>query len=96
MARMRAKDVIQAHHISYEPEITAFVRRTEHFYLTRLQQMSIPTKGFIKSLKYYILQWEGKAISGEKYKESYAKLKEDVKKLGNKYKKTGKHIRRET
>ena len=91
--RMRAKDIIQRHHLSYEPEITGLVRRTEHHLLSTLQRMSVPTKGFLKSLKFYILQWEGKAVSGAKYRESYKKTREDVQQLRKKFKKTGKHIR---
>jgi len=93
MARMKAKDVIQRHHNSYEPEIVDYVRRTEHHILTVMQRMTTPTKGFLHALEFYIWQWKGKAISGLKYKESYAKASEEVKILGNKFKKLGRHIK---
>ena len=61
------KKVIQNHHLIYssekhkQEEVVEKVYKGEHFLLTRLSWMKNISKGFIKSLKLWILLNEDKA-----------------------------------
>lgn len=44
----------QLHHLSYEPEITRVVRRSVHFYLTKLQRFSGLSQGEKEAFMYII------------------------------------------
>jgi hypothetical protein len=63
MAKRPTGPVIQAHHISYDPEVVVKLRKCEHLVLTRLQwyckkQVS---RGLITALKVFIALNEDKA-----------------------------------
>lgn len=48
----RKRDVVQRHHIAYDPEIIVPIRQTEHWVLTQIQRLGKPySKGFIDSLR---------------------------------------------
>ena len=81
MARRPANSIIQRHHITYDPPLVVYVRCTEHWILTTLQRMKVPTKGFLIALKHYIKDNKLKAISGKELKitmSSIKKLKEKI------------------
>ena len=77
MAKKAANQIIQTHHITYVPERTVLVRKTEHFILTTMQRMKVPTKGFLIALQQYIRDNRHKAVSGKQIKRDN-KLKEVV------------------
>ena len=48
----RKRDVVQRHHIAYDPEVVVPIRQTEHWALTQIQRLGKPySKGFIDSLR---------------------------------------------
>lgn len=67
--------VIQNHHLLYpredkqQKEVTALIRRNEHWVLTQLSRLNPVSKGLIKSLKFFIVIKEDDAIDLKKYKE---------------------------
>ena len=57
------KQIIQKHHISYEPEITVKIYKGEHWALTVLKRRTKNmSKGFLKCLQAYIKEHEKDAI----------------------------------
>lgn len=45
------RNIVQRHHITYEPEVTVLIRQTEHYALTCIQRIGRPySRGFIQSL----------------------------------------------
>jgi len=53
--------VVQNHHISYDPEVTVFIYKGEHWMLTQLQRRKKISKGFIKALKVWMALHESDA-----------------------------------
>jgi len=56
MGKSETKNVVQCHHVSYDPEVIVRVRKCEHLLLTRLQwyckrQVS---KGFLTALEVFV------------------------------------------
>jgi len=49
------KQVIQKHHLSYDPEITVRIKRGEHYTCTLLNRHTRPSKGFIKAVKHWVV-----------------------------------------
>jgi len=60
------KYVVQRHHISYNPEVVVYVRRTEHWLLTVMGRLNPISKGFIRALRRYIKENKKRAISLKK------------------------------
>jgi len=56
------KPVIQAHHITYEPERTVNVYKGEHLILTQLQWRKNISKGFLEALDQWLLDNRIKAV----------------------------------
>jgi len=62
------KPIVQKHHIIYEnkehkqKEEVVRIYKGEHWAITQLQRRVKISKGFIKSLKYWILMNEDKAV----------------------------------
>ena len=57
------KQVIQTHHISYNPEITVKIYKGEHWAITVLNRRSKNmSKGFLRCLKEYIAEHEEDAV----------------------------------
>ena len=82
MKRIPYNQIIQGHHISYSPEKVVYIRQTEHFLLTTLQRMKVPTKGFLVALLQYIKDNKKIAVSGKQIKKDtngIRKLKERIK-----------------
>jgi hypothetical protein len=55
--RKKSWEIIQTHHLSYEPEITAIVTRTEHFFAGRMDNYGKAhgfSPGFCRTLRYMI------------------------------------------
>lgn len=49
--KVAKRDIIQRHHISYDPEVVVSIRQTEHWALTQIQRLGKPySRGFIQSL----------------------------------------------
>jgi len=69
MKRKPFNQVIQVHHITYEPPRTVLVRQTEHYILSVMQRMKVPTKGFLSALRQYIRDNKDKAVSGGKIRK---------------------------
>lgn len=45
------RDIVQRHHITYNPEVAVNIRQTEHWALTQIQRLGKPySRGFIRSL----------------------------------------------
>jgi hypothetical protein len=63
----KKRQVIQRHHISYDPEITVALTRGEHWAVTQLNRHKRPSRGFITCLKVFIALHEGdaKEVSNE-------------------------------
>lgn len=55
------KKVIQEHHISYDPEITVYCTRGEHWLLTQLNRYKHISQGFITALKVWLALNEHRA-----------------------------------
>jgi hypothetical protein len=61
--RRRKPNVINVHHVVYDPEIVAHVYQGEHLVLTHLQRRTKNiSKGFINCLKLWLEQNEHKAM----------------------------------
>lgn len=58
--------VIQEHHISYNPEVKVIVYKGEHWLLTWMNRRRRISKGFIQSLKQWILEHEKEAVELKK------------------------------
>ena len=57
------KQVIQKHHISYDPEITVKIYQGEHWAITQLNRRTRHiSKGFIECLRAWIAEHEGDAV----------------------------------
>jgi hypothetical protein len=54
MSRKKPKDVIQKHHITYEPEWIVPVFQTEHFYITCLQRFKSLSPGAKEGIRYIL------------------------------------------
>lgn len=49
--KKKKREIVQRHHITYDPEVTALIRQTEHWVLTSIQRLGKPySRGFIHSL----------------------------------------------
>ena len=60
---MTKKQVIQSHHISYDPEIITNVYKGEHWAITILNRRSKNmSKGFLRCLQQYIKEHEEHAV----------------------------------
>lgn len=59
--RKRSFNVVQEHHITYEPERTVIVWKGEHYILTRLQWRKRFSRGFFEALKQFIADNECRA-----------------------------------
>ncbi len=63
---MTKKQVIQKHHISYDPEITVYLYKGEHWAITVLnRRKKNMSKGFLRCLKEYIKKHEKNAVDLE-------------------------------
>jgi hypothetical protein len=54
--RKKSFEIIQKHHLSYVPEKTVIVTRTEHFFCGRIESYGKAhgfSKGFCEALDYY-------------------------------------------
>lgn len=51
---MKKRDCLQRHHIQYEPEVVVTVRRSEHFFITRLSYFKELTAGAKKAIRYIV------------------------------------------
>jgi len=60
------KKVVQAHHISYDPEVVVKIYKGEHWVLTQLQRRKNVSTGFLQALKVWIALNEEKANELEK------------------------------
>jgi len=57
------KQIIQTHHISYDPEITTKIYKGEHWAITILnRRKKNMSKGFLKCLQQYIKEHQDHAI----------------------------------
>lgn len=56
------KRVIQAHHISYDPEIVVKIYRGEHWQITQLNRFKYVSKGMVKAVKFWVALHEDDAI----------------------------------
>lgn len=59
--RKKSWQIWQKHHLSYEPEITCRITRTEHFFIGRLQKYWEArgiSKGIIQGLKWCFKQYK--------------------------------------
>ena len=57
------KQVIQKHHISYDPEITVNIYKGEHWAITILnRRKKNMSQGFLRCLREYIKEHEGHAV----------------------------------
>ena len=61
MTKKKRKEVIQIHHISYNPEVTVKMYRKEHFLITKLDRYKYISMGFIRALEWFILRNKDKA-----------------------------------
>lgn len=71
--RKKSWEIIQVHHLSYEPEVTVKVTRTEHFFSGRLNSYGKArgfTPGFCKALRYMIKQFKKEGIWPKKKEKS--------------------------
>jgi len=60
---MKNPQVIQKHHISYDPEIVVKIYKGEHWAITILNRRNRNmSKGFLRCLKEYIAKHEKEAI----------------------------------
>lgn len=60
--RRRKPNVVNVHHVSYDPEIIAYIYQGEHMVLTHLQRRTKNiSQGFIDCLKLWLEQNEHKA-----------------------------------
>ena len=59
------KKPVQNHHLSYSPEVTVKIFKDEHWVLVQLGRRKYISKGFIRSLKQYVLDREDQAIDLE-------------------------------
>ena len=73
--RKPANQIIQRHHIYYEPPKVVHLRMTEHYVCTMLQRMKTPTKGFLIALHYYIKDNKATAVSGKEIKAEQQAVK---------------------
>ena len=55
------KNIIQYHHLSYNPEIVVPIYKGEHYLITLLNRHKKISLGFIKSLKVFIALNENEA-----------------------------------
>lgn len=45
------RNIVQRHHVTYDPEVVVLIRQTEHWALTGIQRLGQPySRGFIQSL----------------------------------------------
>jgi len=58
---MPRKQVIQQHHICYDPETTVKLYKGEHWIITQLQRRKKVSKGFITALKVWLALNEDRA-----------------------------------
>ena len=59
----KRKQVIQNHHISYNPEIVVKIYKGEHWAITQLNRRTRNiSKGFIECLKAWIAEYEEGAV----------------------------------
>ena len=60
---MAKKQIVQTHHISYDPEITVKIYKGEHWAITILnRRKKNMSKGFLRCLKEYIKKHEKEAV----------------------------------
>jgi len=60
--RRRKGPVIQEHHLSYDPEIKVRLYQGEHWVITLLNRRKRVSRGFIVSLKKWMLENEENAV----------------------------------
>jgi len=58
----RQRSVVQEHHLSYEPEVKVRLFKKEHYWVTVAYRFRPISKGFIKSLKKFIMDKEEEAV----------------------------------
>ena len=68
---MKKKEIIQVHHISYDPEIVVKVTRAEHFIITRLSWYKELTAGCKKAIRELLKLKPTKKISKLKRAETH-------------------------
>lgn len=57
------RDIVQRHHITYDPEVVVNIRQTEHWVLTQVQRLGKPySRGFIQSLAASVALHGGSAV----------------------------------
>lgn len=56
------KVVIQAHHLSYSPEIKVRIFKGEHWIVSLMNRRKKVSKGFIRALEKWIVDNEAKAV----------------------------------
>lgn len=50
----KGRNVVQEHHISYNPEVKVKIYKGEHWLLTQLQRRKKVSVGFIRALKVWM------------------------------------------
>jgi len=79
------KPNIQIHHISYDPDVSVYIFKGEHWILTQLQRRTRISKGFIKALKTWIVLNEERGVEIER-----TEVQDQTKKKGSNIR-LGKH-----
>ncbi len=55
MKRQKRKEIWQTHHLRYEPELTVRVRRSEHFFITRLSWFKELSAGAKRAIRFILV-----------------------------------------
>ena len=74
------KPVIQEHHITYAPERTVLVYKSEHYILTQLQWRRYISKGLIVALQQFVKDYKHLAFPLKKPKKKVARKKKATRK----------------
>lgn len=61
---MKKKNCVQIHHLSYEPEITVKIFRSEHFWITRLSWFKSLSAGAKKAIRHILKTKPTRSLKG--------------------------------